>query len=102
MIQPIPVCKDYPRCRGASFTAKEFMKLGGEQWDHSTLTSVGLEAARLYAEIFGRPHRKVRSSKTAGHRGMVGKYPCGILDQAYRTVMAKKAAVGKTAESTQG
>jgi hypothetical protein len=86
------ICKDFPRCRGALFTTQQFMKLGGEQWDRSTVTSVGLEATRLYAEIFGKKNRRVRSSTAAGHRGMVGKYPCGIIAQAYRNVIAKKAA----------
>lgn len=79
-------------CRVMLLTTQQFMKLGGEQWDHSFLIRVGKRARELYLEILGRPPKKTRPSTTGAYRNKVGKYPCGILEQAYRQVRAEEAA----------
>lgn len=83
-------CQAFERCRVMRLTTKQFMSLGGEEWPHSMRTAVGKEAQRLYVDIFGSAPKQVRSSRKSGHRGRVGLFPCGILEQAYRNVMAKR------------
>jgi hypothetical protein len=56
--------------------------LGGERWAQSFRVRLGRLAAKLYTEIYAKPAKKGRS-KTAWWN-KVGKYPCGILEQAYR------------------
>lgn len=41
---------------------------------------LGIRANSLHIALYGKPANKVRSR---GWRNKVGKYPCGILEQAY-------------------
>jgi hypothetical protein len=62
-------------------TLREFGRLGGEKWSPSFASKLGKAASKLYREIYGKdpPTRYDRP-----WRNRVGKYPCGILEQAYR------------------
>jgi hypothetical protein len=73
-------------------TTQQFMKLAGEKWSQGFTIRVGIRAAKLYQEILGKPNKKVRSSTKGGHRNKVGKYPCGILEQAYQQVKSEETA----------
>jgi hypothetical protein len=49
---------------------------------------MGLLATKLYIELYGKPPKKVRSSTKPAWRNTVSRYPCGILEQAYRELKA--------------
>lgn len=72
------------RCRAYRLTVGEFERLGGEPWRHSLRIRVGLRATKLYAEIYGKKPKQVRSKIWPQYRNKVGKYPCGILELAYK------------------
>ena len=50
---------------------------------------LGLLVNKLYAELYGKKPRKVRSSTKPKWRNNVCQYPCGILEQAYRELKAE-------------
>jgi hypothetical protein len=85
-----PAC-GHAICRAYQLTVSEFERLGGEAWTQSFRVSLGLRAATLYAELYGKKAKKVRSSTKPEWRNRVGKYPCGILEQAYRELRSKAA-----------
>ncbi len=72
-------------------TTQQFMKLGGEKWDRGFLIRVGKRARLLHQEILGKVPKKVRSPIKGAYRNKVGLYPCGVLEQAYRQVLAEQA-----------
>jgi len=64
---------------------REFRLLRGEIWDFSFSSRLGKAASKLYREIYGKsPNR--RRSKPA-HRNFVTRFPCGIIEQAYRQLI---------------
>lgn len=65
-------------------TVSEFQRLSGEQWSHSFVVKLGIRARALHLGLYGALPRKVRNSKMPSWRGKVGKFPCGVLEQAYR------------------
>jgi hypothetical protein len=70
------------RCKRYPMVVREFRLLRGEIWDASFSSRLGKAATQLYREIYGEsPNR--RRSKPA-HRNFVTRFPCGIIDQAYR------------------
>jgi len=79
-------------CRAMLLTTQQFMKLGGETWGRGFLVRVGLRASALHHEILGTAPKKVRSNVKGAHRNKVGRYPCGVLEQAYRQVKAELSA----------
>jgi hypothetical protein len=91
-----PACGDVT-CRAYRLTVSEFEKLGGEPWTQGFRIRLGLLANKLYVEVYGEKPKKVRSSFKHGYRNTVGKYPCGILEQAYRQLKAdrEKQLTGK-------
>jgi hypothetical protein len=80
-----PLCGQ-PVCRAYQLTVAEFERLGGEPWTQGFRVRVGLLAKKLYVEIYGNGPRKVRSTTKPGWRNKVGKYPCGVLEQAYEAL----------------
>jgi hypothetical protein len=82
-------------CRAYHLTVSEFERLGGEAWSQSFRIRLGLLANTLYAELYGKKPRKVRSSTRPKWRNKVGKYPCGILEQAYKEL---KSEMGSSRE----
>lgn len=72
------------RCRSYRLTVHEFERLGGKTWTQGFRIQLGLRANKLYAQIHGRKPKKVRVSSMPGWRNKVGKYPCGILETAYK------------------
>jgi hypothetical protein len=69
-------CKRYP------VVIREFRLLRGEIWDASFSAKLGKAASKLYREIYGKSPNW-RRSKLA-HRNVVTRYPCGIIERAYR------------------
>lgn len=63
-------------------TQLEFRRLRGELWDQSFISSLGKTASKLYREMY-KKKPKLKYSRMA-QRNHVHKYPCGILEQAYR------------------
>ena len=74
------------RCRRYFMTLREFGRLGGEKWSPSFASKLGKAASKLYREIYGKDPPQKRASRD--WRNKVGKYPCGILEQAYRKLTA--------------
>jgi hypothetical protein len=70
------------RCARYEMTQLEFRRLRGEQWDQSYISRFGKTATKLYREIYGEKP-KLKRSRVA-KRNHVHRYPCGILEQAYR------------------
>ena len=63
-------------------TLREFGRLGGEKWSPRFASKLGKAASKLYREIYGKDPPQKRAHRD--WRNKVGKYPCGILEQAYR------------------
>jgi hypothetical protein len=76
----------------------EFEGLGGEAWTQSFRVRLGLLANKLYAELYGQKPTKVRSSTRPQWRNLVGKYPCGILEQAYKELKRDSGSSRELAE----
>jgi hypothetical protein len=93
-----PACGDRT-CRAYLLTVSEFEGLGGEAWTQSFRVRLGLLANKLYAELYGQKPTKVRSSTRPEWRNLVGKYPCGILEQAYKEL---KSESGSSRELAKG
>jgi hypothetical protein len=70
------------RCARYEMTQLEFRRLRGELWDQGFMSRLGKAASKLYREIY-RKDPELKASRTA-RRDPVHKYPCGILEQAYR------------------
>jgi hypothetical protein len=91
-----------PMCAAYTLTTKEFMLLRGEQWTQSFKTTLGKQAGKIYEQHYGKKRsRKVRTHHMAGPghpRNRVRTYPCGILEQAYRALMAGKSEAGSAAD----
>jgi hypothetical protein len=87
-------CAD-PMCAAYTLTTQEFMLLRGEDWPQSFRTTLGKAAGKLYEQLYGKKRsRKVRThlmAQTA--RNKVRTYPCGILEQAYRALIAAAPSV---------
>src|SRR5438046_8627562 len=69
-------CKRYP------MVVREFRLLRGEIWDASFSSRLGKAASKLYREIYGESPNRRRSKRA--HRNFVTRFPCGIIEQAYR------------------
>lgn len=76
------------KCRRYPMTLREFGRLSGEEWDQPFRAKLGKAAAKLYREIYKKEPSKRRASMA--WRNKVGRYPCGILEQAYRQLMDQK------------
>ena len=76
-------------CRAQRLTTAEFEKLGAKSWTQSFRSRLGLRARKLFKELYGKAPNKVRSSTRLSWRNKVGKYPCGILEQAYAALIAE-------------
>jgi hypothetical protein len=88
-------CPD-PRCRAYNLTTNEFMRLGGEDWSQSFRSRIGKRAGQVYERLYGmRRMAKVRANQMLGNRNKVRRYPCGVLEQAYRELVAEGHAVRK-------
>jgi hypothetical protein len=85
-------------CRAYLLTVSEFERLGGEAWTQSFRIRLGLLANKLYAELYGKKPKKVRSSTRPQWRNLVGKYPCGILERAYKELKSESGSSRELAE----
>jgi hypothetical protein len=90
MPSKIPVqCQDL-RCRRYPLTIREFERLGGQQWSHGFRIQMGLLASKLYVELYKKQPGKKRTH--IAWRNAVNRYPCGILEQAYRQLKGQAEA----------
>jgi hypothetical protein len=86
-------------CRRHTMTLREFGRLGGENWGPSFRSKLGKAASKLYREIYGKEPPTGRSERD--WRNKVAKYPCGILEQAYRQLIAEsQSSAGSATEAT--
>jgi hypothetical protein len=70
-------------------TAKEFRRARGELWGDSFNSTFGKRASKIYREHY-KKHPPQRFSKSKRNlRDPVNVYPCGILEEAYRQLMAE-------------
>jgi hypothetical protein len=72
-------CSRYP------MVVREFRQLRGEIWDASFSARLGKAASKLYREIYGESPNRRRSKRA--HRNFVTRFPCGIIEQAYRQLV---------------
>jgi hypothetical protein len=80
-------------------TLREFGRLGGARWDMSFRSKLGKTASKLYREIYGKDPPQQRAGRD--WRNKVAKYPCGILEQAYRQLTAEsQSSAGSVTEGT--
>jgi hypothetical protein len=96
-----PLCGQ-PICRAYQLTVGEFERLGGEPWTQSFRVRLGLLANKLYVELYGKRPSKVRSSTRPEWRNKVGKYPCGILEQAYELLKRSDTSEPDDAGRSEG
>jgi hypothetical protein len=86
-------------CRRHTMTLREFGRLGGENWGPSFRSKLGKAASKLYREIYGKEPPTGRSDRD--WRNKVAKYPCGILEQAYRQLTSEsQSSAGSATEAT--
>jgi hypothetical protein len=80
-------------------TLREFGRLGGQTWDMAFRSKLGKSASNLYREIYAKDPPQRRASRD--WRNKVAKYPCGILEQAYRQLSAEsQSSAGSATEAT--
>ena len=76
-------CVD-PTCARYEMSQLEFRRLRGELWDMGFISRFGKLAGKLYREIY-KKHPDIKRRPLPGQkRWPVHRYPCGILEQAYR------------------
>jgi hypothetical protein len=78
------------RCHSYRMDLRTFARLCGEEWDDSFRSKLGKAASKLYREIYGTDPPRSRSRKA--YRNKVGRYPCGVLEQAYRQLKGDGAS----------
>ena len=72
--------------------------MAGAEWDLSFRAKLGKAASKLYREIYGKDPPQKRASRD--WRNKVAKYPCGILEQAYRQLTAEsQSSTGSATEA---
>lgn len=79
-------CADV-RCARYSMSLAEFRKLRGETWDDGFNSRIGKLASKLCRDLYGKVP-PARRQAIAG-RNKVPSYPCGIIEQAYRQLVAQ-------------
>jgi hypothetical protein len=70
-----------PRCARYAMTQRDYRKLRGETWNSSTF---GKAAKKLYRTLYSKepPNEPTRAKK----RDPVPVYPCGVLEETYRSL----------------
>jgi hypothetical protein len=76
-------CAD-PTCARYEMSQLEFRRLRGELWDMGFISKFGKLASKLYREIYKKHPDIKRRPRPGQKRWPVHRYPCGILEQAYR------------------
>jgi hypothetical protein len=79
-------------------SVREFAYLNGERWTQSFRSRLGLRARKLYKDLYGKNAKLKRGHAT--FRNRVGKYPCGMLELALRTLRAEEAAAATVSAAT--
>ena len=81
------------RCVRYEMTQREFRRLRREKWSPSFISKLGKLATKLYKELY----RKEPPYRYANKRDIepVNLYPYGILEQAYRRLIAAGENVGE-------
>jgi hypothetical protein len=91
-------CGQRVTCRAYQLTVAEFGRLGGEKWTHSFHVRLGIRALKLFGTVYTKKKpKKVRSTTKPAWRGLVCRYPCGVLEQAYLELKAEDAGVAHAA-----
>ena len=75
------------RCVRYAMVIREYRILKGETWDASFTARMGKTAAKLYRELYEKHPRQMRSRHA--HRNRVTRFPCGIIEQAYRQLRSQ-------------
>ena len=71
-----------PNCGAYHLTVREFLWLSGHRKeDHGLKVRLGLHVRKLYEATFGKPPKPHRKN---ANRNTLRKWPCGLLEQAYR------------------
>jgi hypothetical protein len=91
MFQKLPSICGQLYCRVHHLTVKEFERLGGETWSQSFRIRLGQRAKEMYSQAYRKEPKKVRSLP---FKGKVNQFPCGIIEQAYRELIAEGAQAG--------
>jgi hypothetical protein len=81
------------RCVRYEMTQREFRWLRGEKWSPSFISKFGKLASKLYRELYKKepPYRWANRDDLEP----VNVYPLGILEQAYRRLIAAGEQIGE-------
>ena len=81
------------RCVRYELSQREFRWLRGEKWSPSFIAKLGKLASKLYRDLY----KKEPPSRWAswGDLDQVNIYPYGILEQAYRRLIAAGEQIGE-------
>lgn len=86
-------------CARYEMTQREFRSRRGEQWCPRFIKKFGDLATKLYKDLYGRPPHKTEPSRKIDQlrdlREPVGLYPLGILQEAYRRLIAAGEPLGE-------
>jgi hypothetical protein len=74
-------------------TQRQFRRLRGEKWSPSFISKFGKVASKLYREIYGKEPRYTQANEA--DLEPVNLYPRGILEQAYRRLIAAGEQIGE-------
>jgi hypothetical protein len=95
MHQKLPSVCGQLYCRVHHLTVKEFERLGGETWSQSFRIRLGRRAKEIYSQAYRKEPKKVRSLPfRPNYKSKVNQFPCGIIEQAYRELIAEGAQAG--------
>jgi hypothetical protein len=84
------------RCVRYEMTQREFRRLRREKWSLSFISKFGKLASKLYRELYKKepPYRQANRDD----REPVNLYPYGMLEQAYRRLIAAGEQIGEPYE----
>jgi hypothetical protein len=72
-------------CQWRHMQVREYADIAGEN-QHSVRIRLGLKARQIHAAVHQRPASKRRAG---AHRNNTSHFPCGVLEQAYRELLAE-------------
>jgi hypothetical protein len=93
-------CGD-PTCVRYEMSQLEFRRLRGELWDMGFISRFGKLASKLYREIYKKHPDIKRRPRPGQKRWPVHRYPCGILEQAYRQLREQGVPLVKKESALQ-
>lgn len=72
------------KCKRHTITVAEFKVLCGEEWPSGFDARLGIAAKKLCLTVHGE--LLIAQRQRTGRRNKTVAYPCGVLEEAYRTL----------------